>query len=275
MGLFFCRHLWYDRKKNGDDTLVYYNGEIFVDGRFVHGGFFVKNGRFGTVFEGQYCGDGVDLQGAFVIPGLVDIYVRSCGGGEFVRGDYDGLVTMARSLAKRGVTAFAPTAGPLSYGEIEQALSAVVLLRRNLPGDCAWPGAVHMAAPVSRDGRPNFVTFRSLFEFMGGIIGMVDVDPKADGAKEFADKAKKLCAVSVTAGETEPVYTRLRNALANGVPREEAVLDATLRPARQIGRDYEVGSVTKYKRADFLICDEELNIRQIYLGGEPVQTKAE
>ena len=250
--------------------MKYGNANVFIDGKFVPGGFCVEKGRFTEVFDRCDCAGDVDLQGACVIPGLVDIHVCGCGGGAFSLGDYDGLVSMARSLPKKGVTAFAPTAGLLSYEAIEQALSTAVLLRRHLPRDCAWPAAVHMAAPVSTEGRPDFDTFRSLFEFMGGIIGLVDVDPEAEGAMEFVERAKTFCAVSTEPGQTQPVYTRFRHALANGVPVEEAILAATLLPARRIGRDYEVGSIARYKRADFIVCDKDLNFLQVFLGGEAI-----
>ena len=85
----------------------YENGWIFADGRFVRGGFSVENGRFAHVLE-DVPGPAEDLDGALVIPGLVDIHVHGCAGADFSDGDYAGLVRMARHLARRGVTSFAP-----------------------------------------------------------------------------------------------------------------------------------------------------------------------
>ena len=85
----------------------YENGWIFADGRFVRGGFSVENGRFAHVLE-DVPGPAEDLDGALVIPGLVDIHVHGCAGADFSDGDYAGLVRMARYLARRGVTSFAP-----------------------------------------------------------------------------------------------------------------------------------------------------------------------
>ena len=55
----------------------YENGWIFADGRFVRGGFSVENGRFAHVLE-DVPGPAEDLDGALVIPGLVDIHVHGC-----------------------------------------------------------------------------------------------------------------------------------------------------------------------------------------------------
>ena len=57
----------------------YENGWIFADGRFVRGGFSVENGRFAHVLE-DVPGPAEDLDGALVIPGLVDIHVHGCAG---------------------------------------------------------------------------------------------------------------------------------------------------------------------------------------------------
>ena len=53
-----------------------------------------------------------------------------------------------------------------------------------------------------------------------------------------------------------------------GIPREDAVRAATYNPARQLGCLDEVGSIRDGKQADFVICDAELNRREVWLAGE-------
>jgi N-acetylglucosamine-6-phosphate deacetylase len=53
-----------------------------------------------------------------------------------------------------------------------------------------------------------------------------------------------------------------------GVPLVEVVRMASLTPARIAGHDQEVGSITPGKRADLLILDRELRVRQVYIDGE-------
>jgi len=256
--------------------MLYYNANVFVDGGFVHGGFRVENGRFAEVFAGKPKRDSTDLQGAYVIPGLVDLCVHGCGGAEFANGDYDGLVHMARCLARQGITTFAPTIEMLPFEPVELAMSTAVLLRRDRPEGCAWMAGAHMEGPfLDRDGKPDFYAFRSLFQFMSGVIGMVDVDPELPGAAEFIRQAQELCIVSDrTAAVAEQVggdlYNSLRNAVTRGVPREEAILSVTLYPARRMEVEYEVGSIAPNKRADFILCDENLERKQVFLAGKPV-----
>ena len=59
--------------------MIYHNGLNFTSEHgFLPGGFAVEEGRFTEVFEGPHPG-GVDLQGAKVIPGLVDIHIHGAG----------------------------------------------------------------------------------------------------------------------------------------------------------------------------------------------------
>ena len=124
----------------------YENGWIFADGRFVRGGFSVENGRFAHVLE-DVPGPAEDLDGALVIPGLVDIHVHGCAGADFSDGDYDGLVKMAAYLAKNGVTSFAPASMTLPYDVLETAFRTAVRLHRIAPKGCARLLGIQMEGP--------------------------------------------------------------------------------------------------------------------------------
>ena len=69
------------------------------------------------------------------------------------------------------------------------------------------------------------------------------------------------------AGSAANLYDCMKNAVAFGIPREQAILSATLIPAREIGRADEIGSIAGGKLADFLLCDETLERQAVYLGG--------
>ena len=60
----------------------------------------------------------------------------------------------------------------------------------------------------------------------------------------------------------------VRNAVKFGIPLESALKAATINPARSVGLDSEVGSVTVGKRADLLVLDKDLALRQVILGGQ-------
>lgn len=88
--------------------MLYKNAHIFADGHFQHGSFRVKDGRFSEMLTAVPNEDGIDLEGQYVIPGLVDIHTHGNSGADFSDGDYNGLVKMGQYLARNGITSFAP-----------------------------------------------------------------------------------------------------------------------------------------------------------------------
>lgn len=60
----------------------------------------------------------------------------------------------------------------------------------------------------------------------------------------------------------------VRNAVQFGIPLESALKAATINPARSVGLDDEVGSIAVGKRADLVLLDRDLAIRQVILGGQ-------
>jgi N-acetylglucosamine-6-phosphate deacetylase len=53
-----------------------------------------------------------------------------------------------------------------------------------------------------------------------------------------------------------------------GVPLPETIRMASLTPARILGISKDVGSIEVGKRADLVVLDAELNVRQVYIGGK-------
>ena len=70
------------------------------------------------------------------------------------------------------------------------------------------------------------------------------------------------------AGSAATLYQCLQNAVRFGIPREEAILSATLNPAKQLDCADRVGSISVGKQADFVVCDAELNREAVWMRGE-------
>ena len=371
----------------------YCNAFVFLPEKgFIHGGFDVEDGRFAAVFTDERDGE-IDLGGACVVPGLVDIHTHGAMGADFSDGDAEGLRRMAAHLAGRGVTSFAPTSMTLPYETLEAAFATAAELYDNRPEGCARVMGVHMEGPFFSEKKkgaqngaylkePDFEGFRKLYEGCGGLVRIVDLAPELEGAAAFTEKAKALCTVSVAhtdasyeeakavfeagashlthtfnampgihhrkpgpigaasergdvaaelicdglhvhpsavrmafrlfpgriclisdslrccgmpdgeyelggqqvflsggvarladgtiAGAASDLYADMRNAVAFGIPKEEAILAATIRPAREIGRESEIGSIETGKLADFVVCGDDLAPRAVYIGGEKV-----
>ena len=184
------------------------NGNIFVNGRFVPGGFSVAHGRFTHVLAETADGESVDLHGAYVIPGLVDVHTHGNSGADFSDGDYDGLVKMAAYLAQNGVTSFAPASMTLPYDVLETAFRTAVRLHKTAPAGCARLMGIQMEGPFFSEKKkgaqnaaclrlPDYDAFARLYDAAEGLLRIADVAPELPGAVEFAHRAAEKCTVSV------------------------------------------------------------------------------
>ena len=100
--------------------------------------------------------------------------------------------------------------------------------------------------------------------------GMPNGAYELGGQTVYLDGRIARLADGTIAGSASNLFDCLQNAIAFGIPRDEAIRAATSLPAREIGREKEIGSIETGKYADFLICTEKLELRQVYLGGQPV-----
>ena len=100
--------------------------------------------------------------------------------------------------------------------------------------------------------------------------GMPDGRYTLGGQDVFLEGGVARLADGTIAGSAANLYDCMRNAVAFGVAREQAILSATLVPAREIGREGEIGSIRSGALADFVVCGEDLARRAVYLGGKAV-----
>lgn len=100
--------------------------------------------------------------------------------------------------------------------------------------------------------------------------GMPDGKYELGGLDVFFGGGVARLADGTIAGSARNLYQCLRNAVAFGIPKEQAILSATRIPAGRIGRNGEFGEINRGAHADFIICDGELNRLAVYIGGERV-----
>ena len=98
--------------------------------------------------------------------------------------------------------------------------------------------------------------------------GMPDGEYELGGQPVFLQGGVARLSDGTIAGSATNVYDCMLRAISFGIPREDAVRAATYNPARQLGCLDEAGSIRDGKQADFVICDAELNRREVWLAGE-------
>lgn len=100
--------------------------------------------------------------------------------------------------------------------------------------------------------------------------GLADGPYELGGQKVTVKDGKAALDDGTIAGSTTTMYKAFRKALEIGIPIEQAVLSATLYPARAIRADNEIGSIQAGKSADFIIMDKNYNIEKVYSAGRQI-----
>ena len=364
-----------------------YNARVLIGNQFVSGGV-----EFDAKF--RICGacvtDGdVDAEGAYLIPGLIDIHTHAAMGEDVSDGKAESLPVLSRYYAKGGVTSWCPTTMTLKEPALTAAMKAIQGSERPEGGakiagiNLEGPFLCHEKRGAQAAGNlalPDVDMFARLNAACGGIVRLITIAPEQPGAMEFIREVSKACTVSLghsmadydtamaayeagashtthlfnamrpllhrepgivgaacdsgasvelicdglhihpsvvrivfrlfgertvlisdslrCAGMPDGEYTLsgqtiiyrrgmatlkgtdtlagsgihlldgLRNAVSFGVPLEKAVFAASTAPARVIGRQDSIGSVAPGLCADFLLLDESLQLRSVYIDGQ-------
>lgn len=179
------------------------NGKVYTGGKFAERDVFIDRGRFAGEFSG---GEVYDAEGAYVIPGLVDVHFHGCYGHDFCEGDAQAFDVIARYEASRGVTAICPAT--MTYPEDKLAAIMRAAAVYESPSDGASLVGINMEGPfISPDKigaqNPAYVQeanvgmFRRLQKESRGLIKLVDIAPEEPGALDFISSVRDEVRVSL------------------------------------------------------------------------------
>lgn len=187
-----------------------FNAKLFLDGAFVDGGIEFDETITGL---GDHISDGVDAEGCYLIPGLVDVHTHAAMGQDVSDADPAGLPILSRYYAKGGVTSWLPTTMTLKEERLAPALKVLGEFER--PEDGAKMAGIHMEGPflsfakrgaqkAENLSKPDVDLFHRLNEVSGNKVKLITVAPEEEGAIDFIREVSKVCTVSV--GHTTADY---------------------------------------------------------------------
>ncbi len=185
--------------------MIYKNAN--VNGRLVD--IQTENGTIVAV--GKLSGEGVDVKGYKVYPGLFDIHSHGCVGCDTMDGNH--LTEMSEYLAKNGTTSWLPTTMTVAMEDIKKVVNADIsnVTGANVVGFHAegpyvsqkYKGAQNEAYIID----PDIDTFSQLKN-----IKLITLAPELLGAIEFI----KQCTCPVSLGHTDASYDCAAEAIENG-----------------------------------------------------------
>lgn len=207
--------------------MFYKNARIFTpDFQFRIGAFSVNDdGTFGEIFPEAVPSDAIDLQGATVIPGLIDIHNHGNSGEDYSDGNTGAVEKMAQYLAQNGITGFAATTMTLPYPVLEKAFVSAKTFADTPKSGCARLLGIQMEGPYFSEKKkgaqngaylktPDFAGFKALYDGCGGLVKIVGIAPELEVAEEFIRQASKLCTVAVA--HTDATYDDAKSGFSAG-----------------------------------------------------------
>ena len=81
-------------------------------------------------------------------------------------------------------------------------------------------------------------------------------------------KVAKLADGTIAASITN-IFDELKNLIAFGIDFKSALKACTINPARAIGMENEIGSISVGKWADLVVVDENFELKEVYINGTP------
>ncbi|MBR4953989.1 MAG: N-acetylglucosamine-6-phosphate deacetylase, partial [Oscillospiraceae bacterium] len=164
----------------------------------------------------------IDAQGAYLVPGFVDIHTHGAMGEDFSDGKASGMQPMANYYAARGVTSYLATTMTLKEETLTPAMHTIRDFKRNGGAKCA---GIHLEGPflgyAKRGAQaaenlhaPDCGLFDRLNEASGGMVKLVTVACEEKGAMDFISYVSKVFAVSL--GHTSCNYDQAMEAFGRG-----------------------------------------------------------
>lgn len=202
--------------------MFFTNAKIFgTDCQFHTGSFEVKEGRFANVLADSVPADAVDLRGALVLPGLVDIHIHGSSGADVSDGTLEAVEAMSSFLVTQGVTSFVATTMTLPMDHLAECAKNVGQFMEDAPG--ARVLGMRMEGPIlslEKCGaqnpaylmQPDWDKLRPLLET--GVVKVLDIAPELPNVLESISLASRDCLVSL--GHTNCSYEQAKEGFAAG-----------------------------------------------------------
>ncbi|MGL6076948.1 MAG: N-acetylglucosamine-6-phosphate deacetylase [Fimbriiglobus sp.] len=239
--------------------LEFTNAQVVFPDSIRSGSVAIENGRIDSITDSPTSQEAIDLGGAYMMPGFIDLHVHGGDGTDFMDLTAEAFETVAICHARHGTTSLTPTSTVaqfdeyLRFLELNQQLTGTSrdgarFLGGHLYGPYFRPEAkgCHPTQDFLSPGDPRAV---ELLRFAGRGLKTLTVAPELPNSEALA-RAAKAAGCLVTAGHTYATFPemeaarewgvshvdhlfcamsdRARLRLLHGFPMQAGVMEATL-----------------------------------------------
>jgi len=170
--------------------------------------------------------EGVNLGGAFLAPGFVDLHVHGGDGADFMDGTAEAFRAVCRCHARHGTTSLTPTSTVARMADYERFLELCGELIGDVPGGARIVGSHFYGPYFARPARgchpdqdfliPNDANSASLMRLAGTMPFVVTVAPEIDNA-EWLVRTYSERGVRLNAGHSFATFPQMEAAVGWGV----------------------------------------------------------
>ena len=207
---------------------------------------------------------------------ITDLAPELPGAADFIKNAKNSIISLAHTTADYETAKNAFDAGAAHVTHLFNAMPPMLHRSPSLIGAAAERN--NITAEIISDGvhvHPSMVRAAfSLFpdrlclvsDALRG-LGMPEGEYELSGQKILVKDGKITLPDGTLAGSACNLYDDMLRAVEFGIEKETAVYAATTLPARILGND-KVGAIEEGRFADFVICDKDLRLQKVLVGGE-------
>lgn len=240
-----------------DNMLLIKNAEVVLGNQTKRGSVLIKGGKIESV---DYVGEVpsgaevVDADGAYLLPGFIDLHVHGGGGADFMDATPEAFEVAVKAHMQHGTTTIVPTAMTATESDLRDFILAYKSFKENSEFS-EYAAGIHIEGPYfscanskSKGAQPaglirpiDLDEMQRLVDIYPGAIVRWDAAPEVENYDRFAEFCKKngiLAAVahtSATTDEAERAFdagfshvTHFYNAVTTYHKEDQKVLDGAV-----------------------------------------------
>ena len=242
------------------------NGKILFDGQIIEGKALLFEQKIvGIVDLNEIPADAeqIDAEGRFIAPGFIDVHIHGYDTKDTMDGTEDAIRTIAKGIAKNGVTSFLPTTMTMSREEIATALEACRVVKAE-GSEGAEVLGVHMEGPYINEAfkgaqngkyiqQPNTEAIEFVKSYQD-IVRLITVAPEVEGAKAFIEEISKNTGITLSMGHTMADFDQAMEGIDAGITHTTHLFNA-MTPLHHRNPGVVGAALASEKVSCEMICD--------------------